>query len=340
GHRWATVTADDRSGILYIVTFLSFTYSSITFITRCFIKWRVFGADDAAALVAQIASLVQFSLLLLSLSAGLAKNFELLSKDEYARMASLQFGNQIALYIALGLSKAATILLIQRLFTNDMRKAWVVCNVVIGTVLVWTVLAALLVSSGCSPESLAPQQPSQTCPSIVVRYTLVVVSDAVTDIMLVVVPSYLCWQLQMSLTLKLQVAAVFAFRLPLIALAGLFLKTWERSLTVDNPGTHRTPAIIYQQAQLCVSLIAATIPCLKSFIKSFDTGSGVKAAFGSSYEYSSTDRAGSHARREGESYQLSSLTKSKDDTSRSTTRARLKAEDGEIRLDPRPFTSA
>lgn len=54
GNRWATVTADDRSGILYIVAFLTFTYSSLTNITRFFIKWHVLGLDDAAALGAQV----------------------------------------------------------------------------------------------------------------------------------------------------------------------------------------------------------------------------------------------------------------------------------------------
>lgn len=54
GYRWATVTANDRGGTLYIIAFLSFTYSSLTFITRCFIKWHVLGLDDAAAFVAQV----------------------------------------------------------------------------------------------------------------------------------------------------------------------------------------------------------------------------------------------------------------------------------------------
>jgi hypothetical protein len=53
GHRWTTVTANDRSGILYIVTFLNFTYSSLTFVTRCFIKWHMLGLDDAAIFLAQ-----------------------------------------------------------------------------------------------------------------------------------------------------------------------------------------------------------------------------------------------------------------------------------------------
>jgi hypothetical protein len=56
GHRWATVTPDDRSGILYVVAFLNFTYSSITFITRYFIKWHVLGRDDAAAFAAQVSN--------------------------------------------------------------------------------------------------------------------------------------------------------------------------------------------------------------------------------------------------------------------------------------------
>jgi hypothetical protein len=55
-YRWTRLTADDQSGILYIVTFLSFTYTSLTFLTRVLIKWRMLGLDDAAMLVAQVSS--------------------------------------------------------------------------------------------------------------------------------------------------------------------------------------------------------------------------------------------------------------------------------------------
>ena len=54
GYRWASVTPDDQSGILYIVAFLAFTYSALTFIARGFIKWRVLGLDDAAMTLAQV----------------------------------------------------------------------------------------------------------------------------------------------------------------------------------------------------------------------------------------------------------------------------------------------
>jgi hypothetical protein len=284
----------------------------------------------------------------------LAKNFDLLSENEYVKMATVclfcialsglltlpqsQFGNQIAIYTSIGLSKLSTILLVQRIFTRDMRKAWVLCNVVVAVVVAWTIAAAFMVSVGCSPESVAPKASSQICPSIVVRYKIVVVLDAITEVVLVAIPGYLSWQLQMSVLLKLQVIAVFAFRLPLVILTSLFLKKWIQSLSSDNPGADRGHALNFQQAELCVSLMAATIPCLKSFIRSFDTGSGVKATIGTSNDYGSSSRSGSRSATLGNSYQMSRLSGTKADTSRKRNRPQ-KDDDGRITVNPRPFIS-
>lgn len=54
GHRWARITPNDHSGAVYIVTFIGFTYSSLTFLTRLLIKWHVLGLDDLAMLAAQV----------------------------------------------------------------------------------------------------------------------------------------------------------------------------------------------------------------------------------------------------------------------------------------------
>lgn len=274
-------------------------------------------------------------------------------------MAQAQYGNQIALYISLGFSKLSTILLTQRLFIRDMKKAWLVCQIMTGIIIVWTFSAPFLVSVGCSSASLAPKAPSQTCHNIIDRYKALVVTDAFTDLILTIVrlhqprnkhetltnervdiqiPASLCWKLQMSTTLKLQVLAVFAFRLPLIILASLFLKTWELSLSSNNPGVDRAPAVIFQQTQICVSLMAATIPCLKSFIRSFDTGSGVKANFGSSEQYGSGGR-GSNAQGGSQSYRLSSMNRSKASGSRSESQTRLRLDNGDVKVDSRPYAT-
>jgi hypothetical protein len=184
-----------------------------------------------------------------------------------------------------------------------------------------------------------PMMTSQTCPSIVARYEFIVITDAITDVILVVVPAYLCWQLQMSVTLKFQVLAVFAFRLPVAALAGLFLKTWMRSLHSTNPGIQRTPAIIYQQSELCLSLMAATIPCLKSFIRSFDTGSGMKPTIGSSNDYGSGERPANSSQRHAESYKMASMKRSTASSPRSRGRTQPENDDGKVRVSSRPFAS-
>lgn len=54
GYRWSNITPEDHSGILYIVTFLGFIYTSFAFFTRVVIKWRILGLDDGAMLIAQV----------------------------------------------------------------------------------------------------------------------------------------------------------------------------------------------------------------------------------------------------------------------------------------------
>ena len=144
----------------------------------------------------------------------------------------------------------------------------------------------------------------------------------------------------MSILVKLQVLAVFSFRLPLIALAGAFLKTWIGSLSSNNPGIDRSLAILLQQTQLCVSLMAGTIPCLKSFLRSFDTGSGVKAGFGSSNGYGSSGHSGSNMQNHTESFKLSSLNRSKSGTPLDPSRTIDDDDDdyyGVMKVNSRPF---
>lgn len=171
-----------------------------------------------------------------------------------------------------------------------MKSAWIMCNTITGMVTIWTLLSALLASAGCSHDSLSPKTSQDMCPGIKTRYLVIVVTDCVTDAILAFIPTYLCRRLQMNFLFKLQVLGIFALRLPLLMLAVLFYTSWEKSWRSSSPGVARTTALVYQQTQLCFSLIAATIPCLKSFIRSFDTGSGQKAGFG----YSSSSGAYGH----------------------------------------------
>jgi len=202
-----------------------------------------------------------------------------------------------------------------------MKNIWVVCNIIIGTVTIWTLVSAMLVSAGFTNGSLSPKTPSEICPGIQSRYMFVLVTDCITDAILAFIPTYLCRHLQMNIFFKLQVLGIFTLRLPLLAFATLFFKSWTSSLYSDNPGVSRSKALAYQQSQLCFSLISATVPCLKSFIQSFDTGSGQRAGIGSSsysggYGHISTvHHSAVRAEDNSESYQMSCLARSKNTVS-------------------------
>jgi hypothetical protein len=115
--RFSTVTPDDHGAYIYIAAFLTVTYCSGTFIARCFIKRKVFGIDDWAACIGQASTppqgasayhaqcisesigglltvskatfVIQFTFLVIAVSAGLGRNYKLLKEAEYSRMASV-----------------------------------------------------------------------------------------------------------------------------------------------------------------------------------------------------------------------------------------------------------
>ncbi|KAF2004742.1 hypothetical protein P154DRAFT_551938 [Amniculicola lignicola CBS 123094] len=323
-YHFAAVNPNDHAGLIYIAAFLTLTYTNLTFLTRLFVKWHVFGFDDWAMCVAQASNMVQIVLLLISLSSGLGKSYETISDSSYARMASTEYANQVVLYLSLGLSKCASVMLVQRLFTREARQFWIICNIVTVVMIIWTVFAAFMVSVGCSPPSIAPTTKDQICPSIYSRYQIVVITDVITDVILILAPAYLVWQLQMSQKLKFQVIAVFTTRVPLIPLSILGLIRFKQSLYSNNPGVDRTPVILFQQTEICYSLMAATIPSLKAFIRSFDTGSGVKV--GTTNAYGSSGGYGG-----GQSYQMKSLS-GKNSATRSHS-----DEAGDVIVSNKPF---
>jgi hypothetical protein len=199
-----------------------------------------------------------------------------------------------------------------------MRSAWKTCVFVICVIVAWTIASAFLVSIGCPVDTLSPRTSSQICPGLETRYLLVIITDGVTDLILTFIPTYLIRDLQMSWSFKLQVLGIFALRLPLPVLSGLFFKAWKTSMHSANPGVVRTAALVLQQSQVCTSLLASTIPCLKSFIQSFDTGSGLKPGFG--YSSKSSGRYGhdyiirhsaARSEQQEEAYPMSSLKPSK-----------------------------
>lgn len=91
-------------------------------------------------------------------------------------------------------------------------------------------------------------------------------------------PLVLVWELNMSFKMKFQVVLAFIFRLPMVVLSLYHLRSMAHYLGSDQPRLAVTDNVVLLQFMLAWSVISATIPNLRGFLKSFTTRFGMPAA--------------------------------------------------------------
>jgi hypothetical protein len=114
--------------------------------------------------------------------------------------------------------------------------------------------------------------------------------DIFTEILTWLFVVQLSWTISMSFTCKCQVVTAFSFRIPLIALSAIHLAYFDKYPASTEPQFAVTNSLLFQQAMIVWSLISATVPNLKNFLKSFSIGMGFPLAsdfsmYGSSNVY-------------------------------------------------------
>ncbi|KAF2201257.1 hypothetical protein GQ43DRAFT_471961 [Delitschia confertaspora ATCC 74209] len=272
---FSEITDNNHAGVIWVISLLCLVYSILTFITRGFIKWNILGWDDCALTGAQIVAVGQYIALFVSLNHGLGKTSDMLTEESRAELSKIAFTAQLLLILALCLSKCSVILLIRRVFTQDLINFWLICNVLLVLSWVWAIVSMVLIGAGCSISNYIPPTANNGCTGFAARWDFVIALDAFIEFAMVALPVYFLWGLQMAFNLKSRVVLAFAFRLPVAALAIVFGRLFTTVHTHPNPGVAVSVAICWQQLELAYSLISATIPCLKSFLKTFDTNFGM-----------------------------------------------------------------
>jgi hypothetical protein len=96
--------------------------------------------------------------------------------------------------------------------------------------------------------------------------------DVVIEVTLLVLPIYLVWPLQMPLKSKFLVTLAFSCRVAIIPVAILRLLSLHNSSGSTDYSFDIVLAIVYAQVEMHFSLIAATVPCLRPFLKAWNTG--------------------------------------------------------------------
>ncbi|KAF2843581.1 hypothetical protein M501DRAFT_1006112 [Patellaria atrata CBS 101060] len=281
GHRFALVTDENHSGYLWIASILCLVYSALVLIVRLHIKWNLYGFDDLLVLIATFMQLGEVVPLFVGMKSGLGQRDDLLDEAQLDKAGTSTFTSQIFLIIALCLAKCSIVCLMLRLFTRDMkvtRRSWWLCNITLALTIAWGIGAVVGTSTACTPSSLLKESAADQCAEPLTRWRIITAVDVVTELLLVLLPIILVWPIQMKKYIKFQVVLAFAFRIPVIgfSLAHLHFVSRYDSRRPVNTSQTIIPALVYLQFQLFWSLLSSTIPSLKAFMKSFNSGFGME----------------------------------------------------------------
>lgn len=280
---------------------------------RAHLRWGTYGPDDALAAIATALHGAEAAVVFFALGGGVGTSFELLSGEQISHASKDIFAANILFISASALTKCSVVFLAMRLFNLQGARASHIpkstiyqklCGCVIALVCIWAVGSIVGLCVRCSPATfIDPELSPQTCSEQVTRWAAIMAVDVLTEVLLVLLAAVIILPLQISLSMKWPVVLAFAFRLPCAALSVLHF-VYIRNYVEKNPdGLSIIPVLNFMQVGLCWSLVSATIPNLKSFVKSFNSGFGlgldVQTAYGTSsnggrldYQLSSRSRSG------------------------------------------------
>ncbi|KGO43778.1 hypothetical protein PEX1_039470 [Penicillium expansum] len=105
-------------------------------------------------------------------------------------------------------------------------------------------------------------------------WKIITAFDVITDILTFGLCILLVWGVQMRRKQKWAVIFAFGTRAPVVILIILRQTYLERSLFHSNAPLHLSSAMILTAILLHCSIMVSTVPCLKPFVMSFNTGWG------------------------------------------------------------------
>ncbi|KUI57214.1 hypothetical protein VP1G_04564 [Cytospora mali] len=276
---FSPITPEDHAGQVWILTTLAIIYTGTSLIVRGSIKWNLFWLDDYLLGLATIIHFAQSGAVYYGLTHGLGKFNTITTEKQWASSGKAFLTSEVLAVVALSLSKCSVWALLLRIFVadgafNDWRVKMCVGFVFFGAV--WGIISVVGVVSSCDPEAmLSLYDNTSECPGQFTRWVTITAFDVGSEILGCLLPVALVWSLNMTTKSKFHVFLAFSFRLPMVALSLLHLKYIHQYTKSPEPLFAITNPLLCQLGMLTWSLMSATIPNIKSFMRVFNFSMGM-----------------------------------------------------------------
>ncbi|KAH9905669.1 hypothetical protein F4778DRAFT_673199 [Xylariomycetidae sp. FL2044] len=184
----------------------------------------------------------------------------------------MSFIMEIIYVLCLASSKASMLFFYKRVFCTDLMQTMV--NIALGVLVLWTIAFECACIFLCTPVNAFWLSDQSTCGKFVPMIQSLIATNAVGDLIILLMPMATIWSLQMRKTDKAGLMACFALGLACIVIA-IFRVIYlaKVDLTADILGTMPTTVFLFalepNLAVLCVS-----IPMLRTLYARYRTRSG------------------------------------------------------------------
>ncbi|GIZ48780.1 hypothetical protein CKM354_001182700 [Cercospora kikuchii] len=262
----SAVTKDDHGAQIVIVAILGLIASLTVLANRLLLRWpwkERFGVDDFVCVAATLLATAQTGTLLSAVAWGLGERSRLLTPRELDVVGKLVYTSSILFVLALCLSKLAVGFLFNRLSSRAAVKAIIHAIVIYG---VAGILVVAVDRNMAEPWKIG----STSRDSFLARWSTVEALGLVLDVILIVYPAVLVRGLKMSRSTKIAVFLGFASRFPVLIFAGLRI-AYIANMKFDDLSFSSVVTIILGLAEMHCNVVAATIPCLRIFLKGWNT---------------------------------------------------------------------
>ncbi|EMC93284.1 hypothetical protein BAUCODRAFT_150636 [Baudoinia panamericana UAMH 10762] len=316
---------------------LCLIYTVCIALVRIVIRKGSFGSDDFVIAAATVLTLCNAAASYVALSKGLGLPWRtILNEGTISSLSEASIAGLVTFMMALYVSKCAMLFFLSRITkTPQQIRLFFICNIftaVIGVISVLTAVAGCPTASGYYWAFHANRH---SCPSQNIRWQTITGLDIITEVLLLALPVYLVWGLQMSMRKKAIILIAFYLRLPVLGFSiGRNYYTMQLRLPQTDPGLTSAVVVVWLEVELAYALAASTLAALKAFTESFQTCFGLGFTRGKgdgSYGMSDVSGASSKSEKSKDPASLeSAASRSRNDS----VSPYLSKEEAEVQLSP------
>ncbi|KAI9732959.1 MAG: hypothetical protein M1818_007392 [Claussenomyces sp. TS43310] len=268
----ATDTNDNPGRIVFVISWLLFCVVWLAVGARLATRWtlsRKLGGDDILTLVALAFSSGQTGAMTVAISNGLGQRINTLSSFQVTQFQQSLYASNLLYIFTLYFAKTAVLALLIQLTPDESHR-----RISIGLAIFiafWAITAVFAASFQCHlPHSW--QFIGNRCFNLTAFWNYFEILNIITDFVLIVLPAFVMWRVQINWRRKAAVASCFASRALVITAAISQLALSQHAYSSKDPTSDIWKDALCGQMVQNLSVITCCVPYLKPFYLGLESG--------------------------------------------------------------------